>query len=1361
MAADKITIEVEAQFIDKLTAGINKAKKSAASLDGKKFKSKFDADTNPFMSKFDKILKKTDKLTGTTLKTKLDAMDKASQKIDKVFNLGKSFGKSVFTGTLKIIDAATSPIRGIYNALFNLKTLFASVVAAFATQKLVIEPINLADAYSNAQIGFSTLLGDTAGQQMMDKIDDFAKTTPFKTSGVISNVQKMMAYGWDVNRVIEDMETIGDAAAATGRGDQGLESIVYALSEIRSKGKLSTQELNQLASAGIKAKAYLAEGLGYGTSDEGMKKLAAALEDGAIGANQAIDLILEGMKEFDGMMDRMGTQTVEGLKSTLEDTFEINVARKWGQGLQEGAKRGLGAVVELLDDADYALSEFGDLVYEVGSNISGWFADRFENAIDRAVEIMDSFEFSEASLPEKIGMLFKGVITDPLKEWWETDGRDLAAEKAADFGSWLGKGITEGVEMLSNGILYMLGLTPEKASGEGKGIGASFWDAFTDSFDAGRITDAISSAISGVWAKLPTWAKFLLGGYAAGKAMGGIASFASGVMSFGGGLMSMIGSTGAAGIGASGVLGKLANIGYGLDTLLGGTAALSASGASAAFVGGGTVAGGILTGYGLYDTFKQYKKAFEAGNIGEKYSEGDVALAKAWTQTVGMGFGALGGAKAGAAIGTAFGPLGTLAGGLLGAGIGWAGGKLLGNYYEKQARAAEAAKFASEELQETYKNEEATAEELAASWDKAVWERQRQIFGDIELSAGEIATLSKQIVLGDKVAAMDEFASATSQAEASMQNLQSAVTALDRWNWKAGLGIAMTTEDQKGYKQAIDDYINSAQNYLESQHYEFTAGVNLLMDTDEGTMGSQIIKNNDAFYANLKEQVAGYSDQLSSLMSSALENGRLDDMIDITIDGENFHVNEQDAIEMLQEKISNIVNSINAAEEQAQLDLIEVKFKNSGISYDSYEELQSSIDTYIETALGNLDEAQLSVLTNLRLRLNQETTEEGKAAIQKEIDAVLESYGISVEQLEANVNDFVLKLAADNFSADAMAQINTLLSQALKEGIKPGELTAADITRILGLENFDAEAATVLAGLLNNLSGFDLGDYEFTVTPKVTAGPVNTEGLEEGVTGQVEGKTFGPVNATVDVNPTVNKENIFFGVSDLLTLNTFGPINAGSVNANVGVTPNVDTVLFGTTVNEIVNGQNVGAVTADTDVTMSPAVDTVAYKSAVLNSLPSNVGSTTASVFVTLIPTFGKQANGGLFGFANGGIVGEFKEGGYTRKKMLSWIGEEGPEAIIPLTPARRGRALDLWEETGERLGVLRNANGGVYGDSVVTPGGGSVQVDVGGITISVKAEGGNVLEAIKAQREEIAEEVAEVLNVALSAQFMNMPVRG
>ena len=46
-------------------------------------------------------------------------------------------------------------------------------------------------------------------------------------------------------------------------------------------------------------------------------------------------------------------------------------------------------------------------------------------------------------------------------------------------------------------------------------------------------------------------------------------------------------------------------------------------------------------------------------------------------------------------------------------------------------------------------------------------------------------------------------------------------------------------------------------------------------------------------------------------------------------------------------------------------------------------------------------------------------------------------------------------------------------------------------------------------------------------------------------------------------------------------------------------------------------------------------------------------------------------------------------DGGFTYTQQLSWLSEGNkPEVVIPLSSAKRQRALDLYQETGERLGV-------------------------------------------------------------------------
>lgn len=853
--ANKVVIDVEARFVDnvsdeskaaeKAIGGIgkeaDKAQKKVDQLSKKKAKPIFDVDNNKFLNKIRSMEDKMRKLGRTKTAAVLHAVDKATSVIGKVMNKGQAFGRSVWQGTLKfkdsdalttvkkltsgvenltkktwttmvnIKDMALAPIKAIKNALFSIPTLITTVIGAKVVQETVIKPINLADQYSSAKIGFSTLLGDSRGQAMMDEIDLFAKKTPFKTSGVISNAQKMMAYGWDVERVIDDMEIIGDAAAATGKGDQGLESIVRALAEIRSKGKLSTQELNQLAGAGIKAKGYLAEGLGYGTSDAGMKLLAEDLEKGAIGANQAIELILLGMKEFDGMMDRTANETVEGLKSQIEDAFEINIFRRWGQGLQDGAKRGFGGVVKLLDEADTALDKFGDLLYEIGNKASNWLADKFENAIDRIMTIMDSYEFKNASMGEKVSMLWKGVVADPMKEWWDGGGKEKMTKTAQDIGRWLGEAIMDGIKF--------------------------------------------------AWNAMPLWGKILVGAYAGGKMISGAGNVIGGLTNILGGAGKVIGSTGVYGIGGSGVLGGLSKLGYGTIGMMGTKASaslLGLGGGTAALAGAGTIAAAAATGKGLYDLY---------GSI-SAFRKGDKIEGKAKAASGGSAIGGtLAGAAAGAAIGSVIPIVGTAAGALIGAGIGGISGWIGGN---KWATSIREAKYEVEGVAEALEKAE-TEEEKLAKLNEAAWENMRRHMGDVKLSADEIKRLADQIIWGEDLGQYDQFTAASKQADASMQSLKSSSEDLSKWMWKAGLGVKFNKDELEALTASFDDYISSSKSYLENKHYEFSSSVGMLVGSDsEG--GKSILESGNAFYGKLQKQLDDLGGKLSKYVNIALSD---------------------------------------------------------------------------------------------------------------------------------------------------------------------------------------------------------------------------------------------------------------------------------------------------------------------------------------------------------------------------------------------------------------------------------------------------------------------------------------------------------
>lgn len=1274
--AERVTIEVEARFVDNLSGAANqasaevkdlgdsaeKAEKQVDDLGKKKAKPTVDADDSGFVKKLLNAERKIKMLVGKPVIATLKVMDKGVDVINKVENGLKKVAGKTWSAAVRIKDYATAPLRKVKDMLFSIKSLVLAITAGLAAKKLVMDPVSLADSYSSAKIGFSTLLGDSQGQAMMDDLDAFAKATPFKTSEVIANTQKMIAMGWEAKDIIQDMETIGDAAAATGKGDEGLNRIILALSQIKSKGKLSTEELNQLAEAGISAKRYLAEGLGYGSGDSGIAALSKDLEQGKIGSERAIQAIMAGMKEYKGMMDKTANETAKGLWGQIEDTFEINIFRRWGQGLQDGAKRGLGTVVGLLDKADTSLSKFGNTVYDIGEAFSSWAADKLENTIKRIGNTTDSFEFQNTDLGGKLKLLWKSTVADPFAEWW-SDGESV--QKATELGESFAKSLTQG-------ILTVLGITDifadvgDDSGSKGYNVAQGFARGFVDGFDVSAITDKIVEAIGNVWGALPLWAKVLVGGHVAGKVMGGISNFAKGTASF-------IGKPGVIGAGnvvtgASGLLGTMSSTGY---ALLGG--ASSATPGIAALAGGagiaGGVVGGIAVGKGVYDLYGSYK-AYKAGNTTEaeaKKASGGNALAGV---TVGAGLGALVG-----------GPLGAL----IGAGVGGAAGILIGAARAKSIRkeAAE-AKYETEEMQKVMADTNATAEEMAQTMDKAVWDNLKDHFGDIELSMSEIKRIAEQITMGDAAAGMDQFKTATQQAEASLSSLQNASETVNRWMWKAGLGVKFSEDEQESIKKAFDDYISSAKSYVENKHYEFTAAVRLLVDVESGA-GKDVLRSGDSYYSQIQEKLNDLGAELDGKVKIALQDGI------ITLD-------EEKEVTNLQNQIAEITNRLANAEADAKLETIKIKFGGEGnITLESFQNLQSQLQTTLEEQISNYDTALTASITSLNLQLDDGAI--SKDEYDAQLQALMDGYEAKVDGMKVKATNLQLDILGSSYQdilgEDSLSDLQHALQNAIDTGIDPIQWSDEKVAHLLGVDQLGAETAETLRRALQAV-------------------------LDAGVPDRVEKTISLDITGAPKIEKKVDISAYDFGIPD--------------------------------SISKIVK------IKLDRVVTTSGGLQT---------------GRTPSSSQI-----MGGKARGGIIGgpaegFAMGGRPADGMLKGSTR---FIRVNEEAPEMIIPLSSQRRERALKLWTKTGKLLDVPGFARGGStgnrdegirfqqFGGDTPERGGQSVQVDVGGVNVTIQVDAnasGSVLEAIQAQAGEIAEAVAGVMVDAMTAQFENTPLRG
>lgn len=216
--------------------------------------------------------------------------------------------------------------------------------------------LKLGSDFEQTKIAFTTMLG--SGERATAFLADlkaFAAGTPFEFPGLVDAARRLQALGFASDQVIPSLRAIGDAAAALGGGVQMIDRVTLALGQMQSKGKVSAQEMNQLAESGINAWKILAEGMGK-TIPEVMK----LAEKGMINAARAVPEILDGLnKQFGGMMEKQA-QTLAGQWSNVKDKITF-ILMDLGEALAPAAQRAMDALQPLIKIAEGMVAAFKDL----------------------------------------------------------------------------------------------------------------------------------------------------------------------------------------------------------------------------------------------------------------------------------------------------------------------------------------------------------------------------------------------------------------------------------------------------------------------------------------------------------------------------------------------------------------------------------------------------------------------------------------------------------------------------------------------------------------------------------------------------------------------------------------------------------------------------------------------------------------------------------------------------------------------------------------------------------------------------------------------------------------------------------------
>ena len=1450
--AETVRIEIPIETVDntdpelsKVTQNLNKMKDAADKANSSTKKA------GETVSKFDKSAQKTQKSLASWAKEKYEVLLEAKDKITPVLQtIGsglKNFGSRAWNVTLKAVDYATAPIRGVINLLKN-PILQAGAVLGVSVG--LADTINTYKDFEAAMSQVQAISGSTQSDltRLTAKAKEMGATTKFTAAESAEAFNYMAMAGWNAEQMMGGIEGILNLAAASGE-DLGTTSdiVTDALTAFGLKASDATHFSDVLAQASSSANtdvgmmgetfkyvASMAGSLSYSIEDvalmtglmanSGIKSTQAGtslnsvltrLATNSSGAADAIAALGVNFYDSAGNARPLGTvmgelrEATKGMnqeqKSNLANTVAGMEAQKGLLAILNASEDDYNKLADAISNADGASKRMSDTMMDnlsgditlfqsavdglkisLGERMSNsWLRDivqwltaqvpkaeqLFSDAMDSAERKLDSIkrkfkdisatdEWQNADFFGKGKILWDEYIVQPFSEWWSSKGKAKMNVIAGDIGNAIGTGLTVGVATI-------LGIDISETIDEGNTLGASFAKGFSEGFDfdavASKLWDGLGSVVSKASKLLPGGESADLSSVLSAALLMKIATPLVGMGKGAAGLGKAIFGKGTAGTSlagtlmgsaatGSGLLGKSAMlaIDLGAGNLAGGASmgagALAATGMAA---GAGAIAGGATLISAGIDTYK----AIKSDNKAEKSAYGESAAWKAG--------GVAAGAAAGAAIGSIIPGLGTAVGALVGAGVGGIAGWIKGNKVkeeyqdnvEEMEKQAERAKrvyevtglsidkvhFANDDLNEAMKDTNLTAEELANYINEDMAKVAQEAFGDITLSLTEIKDLAQEITFGKSIESVTEFSKATDTVSSDLASLKSTISDLKKQNWKASLGMELNETERDDYKKAIDNFAESASQYIEDNHYQATVALKLINGDGADTTGL------DNMYSGMKTQIDDLTAQLSDKVTIALQDGVI-------------QLDEQDEILNLQQQIQDITSKLSSAQEEASLDVLKIKYgSGAGLTYDSFTQMQEELKAQVQSWSENYDSALEITLTNLKLQLSEGaiSQEDYDAAVQE----ATQNYTAQMNEMNVRVQSFNLDTIAEawdtqlngilpDLEGSLSEKLQTAMNAALLEKPDVSAWTQEDVMKWFDLDGIDTSAfENIYAELKATAEQAPQGVKDEIIQNYKDSIPTAEEikeaidwdsltnedwsELMESITGPIEGESIG-LNSE-DMKKKMSDyygeyfESVKTSYSEALH-NALEEANSeDTLNSFMEqYMPDVSNIDFIGPYSQAIYDQlsTLDLSKADMEALKTSLSDGVATAiegadmdkvNVALDIVKGNVETSASTKFgagynvtMPLTVTFDYSVSNPtmpsyMFPSSSFNITPKkHAAGGYVSGgPQLSWLAEEGwGEFIIPTNPSRRADALDLYQKAGAALGVQEHAEGGYVAGS-------------------------------------------------------------
>lgn len=313
--------------------------------------------------------------------------------------------------------------EALKNTARNIAAWAAAALGLNAIRSGLQSIIDVGAKFETLQVRLDSLMGSLeGGQQAVDWIKNFAKTTPLQLDQVTEAFARLKTYGLDP--MDGTLQALVDANAKMGGSQELLERIILAVGQAWTKQKLEGQEVMQLNEAGIPVWDLLSKALG-----KSVIELQNLSQQGRIGREE-IRLLIEEIGKSSTGAAAAQMATWNGLISNLKDSWMFFLNNIAQSGALDYFKQQIQSVLDKTTEMarDGSLQRYAK---QTADAIVG-FARAIKSTISLLIDFKDAILLAaQAFVAIKIANLTLDIIKFADKVIPAFAGAGTAAEGAA------------------------------------------------------------------------------------------------------------------------------------------------------------------------------------------------------------------------------------------------------------------------------------------------------------------------------------------------------------------------------------------------------------------------------------------------------------------------------------------------------------------------------------------------------------------------------------------------------------------------------------------------------------------------------------------------------------------------------------------------------------------------------------------------------------------------------------------------------------------------------------------------------------------------------------------------------------------